>query len=268
LHSLTGLIPVGAYMIVHLVVNLTALEGVGGPSMYQKLVYQIHGFGGLLPVLEWTFIFGPILFHGIIGLLIIREALPNTGSYPFPSNIRYSLQRITGIVAFVFILYHVFQMHGWFHFQAWQAGVVEPLAGAQFKPFNAASSLGRAMQGFWIPAFYVLGLAACVFHLANGLWTMGITWGIWTSPKAQNGALYVCGTVGVVLGVISLGALIGAMSVDEKLALEVEQRMFDHKVASGEIDPRDGAHKRWQGETAESHRELSASRIAPSSLSD
>ena len=188
LHSLTGLIPVGAYMIVHMLVNLTVLERIGGPGMYQKLVYQIHGLGGLLWTVEWLFIFGPLLFHGIIGLLIIRGGLSNTGAYPYPSNIRYSLQRITGIVAFVFVVYHVFHMHGWFHFDAWVAGVVEPLGGGRFRPYNAATSLAMAMAGFWIPAVYVIGLVACVFHLANGLWTMGITWGVWTSPKAQRGA--------------------------------------------------------------------------------
>lgn len=244
MHSLTGLVPVGAYMLVHMVVNLTALPVIGGPGMYQKLVYQIHGLGGLLPFVEWAFIFGPILFHGVIGLIILRSGLSNTGSYPYPANIRYSLQRITGILAFVFILYHVFHMHGWFHFEAWRAGVLEPLAGAQFKPFNAASTLGLAMRGFWVPVIYFVGLVACTFHLVNGLWTIGITWGVWTSPSAQKGAAYVCGMFGVLAGVVAAGALVGALTIDQAAAKHAEDRMFQHKIASGEISEHEATHKR------------------------
>ncbi len=258
IHSLTGLLPVGAYMMVHLIVNLSVLPVIGGPGMYQKLVYQIHGLGGLLPFVEWGFIFGPILFHGIIGLWIVRSGLSNTGSYPYPANIRYSLQRITGIVAFVFILYHVFHMHGWFHFEAWRVGVLDPLAGAQFKPYSAASSLGQAMAGFWVPAVYAVGLAACTFHLINGLWTMGITWGVWTSPKAQEGAANVCGLVGVVVGVVAIGALVGSLSVNPQEAKIAEDRMFQHKITSGELPERESLHKRSDGTEGPHGKQVSA----------
>ena len=249
-HSLTGLVPVGAYMIVHMMVNLTALDFIGGPSMYQRAVYQIHGLGGLLLFVEWSCIFLPILFHGLIGLLIIREGLSNTGSYPYPANIRYSLQRITGILAFVFILYHVFHMHGWFHFHAWLEGVALPLGGAQFKPYNAASSLVRAMSGFWIPAVYAAGLAACTFHLANGLWTMGITWGVWTSARAQQAAAYLCGVFGLFVGLVSVGALLGALLVDVDSARTIEDRMYSQKVSSGELDLQRSQHKRAETRAA------------------
>jgi succinate dehydrogenase / fumarate reductase cytochrome b subunit len=248
IHSLTGLVPVGAYMLVHMLVNLTVLPTIGGPGMYQKLVYQIHGLGGLLPFVEWGFIFGPILFHGVIGLIIVRSGLSNTGSYPYPANIRYSLQRITGILAFAFIGYHVFHMHGWFHFDAWRAGVLEPLAGAQFKPFSAASTLSLAMRGFWIPAIYFVGLVTCTFHLVNGLWTIGITWGVWTSPKAQKGAAYVCGMFGVFAGVVAAGAWLGSLTIDRVAAQRAEDRMFQHKIASGEISEFEAIHKRADGQ--------------------
>jgi succinate dehydrogenase / fumarate reductase cytochrome b subunit len=231
-------------MLVHMGVNLTALAPVGGPGMYQKLVYQIHGLGGLLPIVEWSCIFLPILFHGILGLLIIRGGLPNTGSYPYAANVRFSLQRITGIIAFVYIVYHVFHMHGWFHFEAWLDAVARPLGGASFRPYNAASSLRSAMQGLWVPTVYAIGLAACTFHLANGVWTMGITWGIWTSPKAQRGAAAICGFLGVGVGLVSIGALAGSVMVDVDRAVEVEDRMYRIKVTSGEIDPEVGVKKR------------------------
>ena len=72
LHSLSGLVPVCGLLCVHLLANASVLEG---PAAFQKTVYQIHGLGDLLPVVEWTFIFIPILFHAIIGVVIIRGGL-------------------------------------------------------------------------------------------------------------------------------------------------------------------------------------------------
>lgn len=244
LHSLSGLIPVGAYMVVHLVTNASVLNS---SATFQRAVYQIHSLGNVLPLVEWTFIFIPILFHAIIGVVIIRGGLPNTGSYAYTSNIRYTLQRATGMIAFLFIMWHVFHMHGWFHFKAWLA-VAEPLGGAQFRPYNAASTLAAAMSGFVVPILYAIGILSCVFHLANGLWTMGITWGVWTSPAAQKRANVVCVVLGVGLGVVALSALGGAINIDAEAAKKVEDKMYEAKIASGEIDEAASEHKRSHDE--------------------
>jgi succinate dehydrogenase / fumarate reductase cytochrome b subunit len=247
LHSLSGLIPVGAYMVIHLLTNATVVES---PGLFQRMVYQIHSLP-LLPVIEWGFIFLPILFHGIIGVLIIRGSLPNSGTYKYGSNVRYTLQRATGMIAFVFIVFHVFHMHGWFHADWWQTNVVQPLGGGQFKPFNAASTAAAALSGIAYQIFYVVGILSCVFHLANGIWTFGITWGIWVTPQAQRWATTACLVFGLALSAVGLGALggFGFMSKARQAeARQVEDKMFNAKVASGEIDPEAAKHKR-----AESH---------------
>ena len=249
LHSLSGLIPVGAYMCVHLMTNASINNG---PATFQKAVYQIHSLGRLLPLVEWGLIFLPILFHAVIGVVIVAGGLPNTANYPFKSNIRYTLQRATGMIAFFFIVYHVFHMHGWFHFDAWAENVAGPLGGAQFAPYNAASTLGAALSGWVIRIVYLVGLLSCVYHLANGLWTMGITWGVWTSPKAQARANIVCGLFGVALTAVSLGAWVGAMNVDTKKARSIEEKMFRARVTAGELDPEEAEHKR-------AHRPIEAS---------
>lgn len=237
LHSLSGLIPVGAYMIVHLLTNASVLDGV---ATFQRAVFGIHSLGAILPVVEWVFIFIPILFHAVIGVMIIAGAVPNTGAYPYTKNYMYYAQRATGMIAFLFIAYHVFHMHGWFHFDAWINYVAKPLGGYQFRPYNAASSLGEAMQGtgaviLWI--VYLVGVLASVFHLANGIWTMGITWGVWITPQAQNRAGRVCAGFGVLLGVVGIAALVGAATVDVDEARPIERRMYDAAVEAGRIKP-------------------------------
>ncbi len=249
LHSLSGLIPVGAYMVVHLLVNASVLES---PATFQKNVYQIHSLGSLLPVVEWTFIFIPILFHAIIGMVIVAGGMPNSNQYRYGPNYRYTLQRATGMIAFVFIMIHVFHMHGWFHADVWLENVAWPLGGAQFKPYNAASTAGMALQSAAMVALYLIGVLSCVYHLANGLWTMGITWGVWTSPRAQARASTICGVFGLLLAVVSVGGLFGMRAVgnpdriDE--AVRAEDRMYQSKTESGEVAPNE--HKR-SGDTAE-----------------
>ena len=247
LHSLSGLIPVGAFMCVHLLVNASVLES---PAAFQKNVYQIHSLGSLLPVVEWVFIFIPILFHAIIGVAIVMGGIPNTGNYPYSANRRYTLQRVTGMIAFVFIMIHVFHMHGWFHSDVWLEKVVRPLGGAEFHPFAAASSAGLALQSYVMVAIYLIGVLACVFHLANGIWTMGITWGVWISPQAQKRASQVCTVFGILLTIVGVGSLFGMreQGSGEKLieAREVEDKIYEHKLESGELEPNE--HKRGGGE--------------------
>jgi succinate dehydrogenase / fumarate reductase, cytochrome b subunit len=241
LHSLTGLIPVGAYMCVHLVTNASVLES---PATFQKNVYTIHSLGRLLPFVEWTFIFIPILFHAIFGIIIIRSGLPNHSVYTRGSNVRYTMQRVTGMIAFVFIMWHVFHMHGWFHNAAW-LGFAERLGGAQFKAYNAATSAAAALQSWVVAGLYAVGILSCVFHLANGIWTMGITWGIWISAQAQQRALYICAAFGIALAAVGLGALQGMRSIDMEKARASEDQQYEARMQAGDIQANE--HKRAAG---------------------
>lgn len=240
LHSLSGLIPVGAYMVVHLLVNASIF---GNPIVFQRNVYQIHSLEGALVFVEWAFIFIPILFHAIFGVIIIRGGLPNTGSYPYAANYRYVLQRATGIIAFIFIMWHVFHTHGWFHFDAWMENVAEPLGGAQFKPYNAASSLAVAMQSPVVKILYAIGVLSCVFHLANGIWTMGITWGLWVSPKAQKRAHWISATLGIGLAAVSMVAMMGVSKVDVEQTRAEENTLYESLTESGMVP--ENEHKRY-----------------------
>ena len=70
---------------------------------------------------------------------------------------------------------------------------------------------------------------------------MGITWGLWISPAAQRRANYFAVVFGILLSVISMGALagFGGMSEDQiQEAREVEGHIFHQKVESGEVSQR------------------------------
>ncbi len=217
LFSLSGLIPVGAYLCIHLITNATILDS---PATFQSNVDQIHSLGIFLPIVEWLFIFLPILFHATVGWLLISGMVPNTMAYPYPRNRRYLLQRVTGIIAFFFIFAHVIHLH---HLGSY-------LGGGRFEPEHASSSAGEALQAaLWLQIFYGIGVVACVYHFANGLWTQGMTWGIWISPQAQRRATWFSVAIGILLGIIGLSALWGMRRVDVEDAKVIEKRMIEFK---------------------------------------
>jgi succinate dehydrogenase / fumarate reductase, cytochrome b subunit len=212
LHSLTGLIPIGGYLVFHLATNASILDGV---PAFQHRVDQIAELGPTtIFMLEWPLIFLPILFHGIIGLVIVGRGKRNLIHYPYPNNFRYTLQRWTGVIAFIFIIWHVFEMHGWFRIDWWVEHVALPLGGRKFTFENALSAAAAIQASPWVEAAYFVGVLSCVYHFANGLWTMGITWGVWTSQRAQRWANVPVAIVGVVVAVFGLGALYGMMTVN------------------------------------------------------
>jgi succinate dehydrogenase / fumarate reductase cytochrome b subunit len=213
LHSLTGMVPIGAYLCFHLATNAAILDG---PATYQRRADQIHLLGPTtILVLEWSLIFLPILFHGLVGMIIVTRGKRNVRRYPYRENWRYTLQRVTGVVAFAFILWHVLHMHGWFRFEWWREYVAEPLGGAQFDPKNAGTTAAAALQASaLVAAAYVAGVLASVYHLANGVWTMGITWGVWTSPKAQRRANLPCAAFGVGLAAVGVASVAAMWTLD------------------------------------------------------
>ncbi len=90
---------------------------------------------------------------------------------------------------------------------------------------------------------YLVGTLAAVYHLANGIWTFGITWGIWTSERAMRGASYVCLAFGLLLAGVGMSSLAGMKSVNIPEAIEVENRMeYYRKLRRG--DPTDARQER------------------------
>ncbi|OYP28841.1 succinate dehydrogenase cytochrome b558 subunit [Rhodopirellula sp. MGV] len=237
IHSLLGIVPLGLYMVVHLTTNASLLNGV---ETFQRAVFMIHSPGKLLPLIEWAFIFAPLLFHAILGVWIAKTGRTNSGQYRFASNKRYSWQRWTGMIGLVYLFLHIMHLHGGFHAQ-WWINSINGIGFGMFSPYNAGSSLVRAMDWGWgvvWPTIYLVGMLSLVYHLANGLWTAGITWGLWISPAAQARATKVCVAFGIVLTVISLSAWAGAVIPGEEdaQAMEaIENRMYEAGVEAGMV---------------------------------
>ena len=59
LHSLLGIVPLGAFLLEHLLSNIEALNG---PAAYGAQVKFLNSLP-LVRILEWVFIFLPLLYH-------------------------------------------------------------------------------------------------------------------------------------------------------------------------------------------------------------
>jgi len=213
-----GVIPLGVFLVMHLMANASIL---GGAELFNASVERIHSLGPLLVPVEIVGIFIPLAFHILIGIKIVTTAKNNAGIYKYRANIRYTLQRISGVVATLFILYHLFHMH-------WIGRPLSFMGGAQFDPHNATESAAAAIQLHWIIApIYALGVISTVYHFANGLWTFLITWGITVGQRAQRVAGGMCAALGVVLCIVGLAAVSGfrMYEVEENLVAPDAQAM-------------------------------------------
>jgi hypothetical protein len=61
---------------------------------------------------------------------------------------------------------------------------------------------------------YIVGLSACVYHFANGLWTAAISWGLTVSRPAQRRWGFVCAVFGVLLDAAEIASAVAFWRYD------------------------------------------------------
>ncbi|OZU89790.1 succinate dehydrogenase [Virgibacillus indicus] len=184
LHSLLGVIPIGIFLVQHLVVNHFA---VYGEESFNKAAGFMAGLPFVL-LLETFVIYLPILFHAVLGVYIVFVARNNPRNYGYFRNWMFYLQRITGIITLVFIAWHV-----------WETRIQIGMGNVELNYSLMENILSNPFM-FW---FYIIGVISAVFHFSNGLWSFLVSWGITQSPKSQKIATYA--TVLVFLAVSYLG---------------------------------------------------------------
>lgn len=203
LHSLTGLV-FGGYLVVHLLVNATLIQGRNdnGFDVFQLQVDKIHSLP-FLAVVETAFIYLPILFHTVYGIWITFTGQPNVGRYSYGKNWFYLFQRVSAIVLVFFMGFHVLGMKGVFG-----GAIGDALT---FAPLHATQSTVNHMKVAWWVGWvvYPIGILASCYHLANGFWAAGITWGLTVSRSAQRRWGLACAglfALTFVCGILALAA--------------------------------------------------------------
>ncbi len=187
LHSLSGIIPIGGFLLFHIFENAFVLRG-------GEVWWKETEFTRSLPfqiAVEAAVLWIPILYHAIYGLIITATAQPN--DYQYARNYQYTMQRITGIVAFLFIGFHVFSTRLFYYATGTETNY-------------------ERMHSFMIdPVYltiYIVGTLACVYHLTNGIFTFSITWGLAVGPGAQRLVNRACTALFVILAIASVAILV------------------------------------------------------------
>src|SRR5688572_18795812 len=197
LHQLTGILPLGVFLLEHFYTNSKAMTG---PADFNNAVRDLQSIPYIL-FIEIGGIFIPLIYHAVYGLVITMEARPNNLAYPYPRNWFYTIQRITGMILFFFIAFHVLN----FRF-----GMIPGLntISVAHRPDLAFDIVSREFRMVPIFLIYMVGITATVWHLANGIWLFLVDWGITIGERAQRLTGYACIAFGVALLLVGINAAV------------------------------------------------------------
>ncbi|MBH9967047.1 succinate dehydrogenase cytochrome b558 subunit [[Bacillus] enclensis] len=187
LHSLLGVIPVGLFLTQHLVVNHFA---TGGEESFNQAAHFMES----LPFryfLEIFIIFLPLYFHAIYGIYIAFTSKNNATKFGYFRNWMFLLQRVSGVITFIFVTWHV-----------WETRVA-----AAFGDEVNFQMMENILSNPLMLGFYVIGVLSTIFHFANGLWSFCVSWGITVTPRSQLIATYVTIGIFVALSVVGMRAI-------------------------------------------------------------
>jgi succinate dehydrogenase cytochrome b subunit len=197
LHQLSGIVPLGIFLLEHFYTNSKALTG---PGDFNAAVDDLQSIPYIIFV-ETIGIFIPLIYHAVYGLVITVEARPNNLAYPYARNWFYLVQRITGVILFLFITFHVLN----FRF-----GLVPGLntTSVAHYPDQAFEIVAREFRMVPIFIVYMIGITATVWHFANGIWLFLVDWGITIGERAQRLTGYACIGFGVLLLLVGINAAV------------------------------------------------------------
>ena len=193
LHSLLGLLPVGGFLLFHLWENS---QSRFGQEHYNQYVVQKIQSMNYVFLLEIFVIALPILFHALYGLVVWWSGKSNVARYGYARNWMWWLQRVSGIGILLFLALHV--------------GGTRILA---IYDTSVGNNMFGHMQSLLArPEYlvaYLAGLILAVFHLCNGLWTMGISWGLLSTVQSQRLVQWVMGLAFLIISALGIHGVAG-----------------------------------------------------------
>ncbi len=188
LGSAVAVLPLGVWVAVHLWNNLAAF---GGADAWERAV--THHSHPLAEGLTFALVMAPLLLHAFWGVRRLAESRPNNLRYPSYGNLKYLLQRLSGAGVLLFIGAHLYQ--------AWLRPRI--LEGHPERFEHIAQAMRHHPPTLIV---YLLGTLGVSYHLANGLLTFAMSWGL-AQGKGLQRLERVAIAAFVVLLAMSWGAL-------------------------------------------------------------
>jgi succinate dehydrogenase / fumarate reductase, cytochrome b subunit len=219
LFSLSGVLPLGAFLVVHLAINAAALRG---DATFARAVHVVRRLPALW-LFESALVFAPLVFHAGVGLWMVVTRTPLAESSPYPRALRVAV-RATGVVAVAFVAMHLPELR-------WRAPGAR-LGAGELETLLAAD-LSTVWFGVpWRGAAYLVGTACVTFHFAAGAWGWLVTTALGDRSRARRWAGWGAGAVGALLWV-TLANVVVFHATGSRLFGEPAEEMNDGDAARG-----------------------------------
>lgn len=187
---LTGALPVGLFLLLHLYTNGHAIQGATAFNRYVQRLWKLP----FVPALELAGIAAPLAAHVALGILVGRTAQAAEDARGFPAHWMMVAQRVTGFVLVVYVVFHV-----------WSTRLSPARLGGETDLFGLMSRQ-LAAPG-WL-AFHILGVIAAAHHFGNGLAAVAGPWGLDLGPAARRRAARTGVAAFVLLSLFGVNALL------------------------------------------------------------
>lgn len=190
IHALSGVLPVGIFLVVHFATNATSIAGreafLRTADRLERLPYR--------GALEIGAIAVPLLFHVVLGILLSDSAYGVDECTRYPRPWMMWAQRATGGLLVVYVIFHVW--------------------GIRFSPDLLAGKLDlyavthKTLEHPGMLVFYVVGVLAASLHFGVGLAGAAGYLGIAPSSAAARTVTRVAWIASLALAVVGLNALL------------------------------------------------------------
>jgi succinate dehydrogenase / fumarate reductase cytochrome b subunit len=190
LQILTGVLPVGAFLLSHLWTNAHA---IAGPAAFAREVEWI----GRIPYLgavEVLAILVPLFVHVALGIALGSTAQGAEDAAGYPSRWMLRAQRATGFFLVVYIVFHV-----------WSTRLSPARLGGHDALFDIMAR-NLALPGVF--AFHVAGVLSAAFHFGNGLVALAGPWGLGWGDGARRAMGWAGLIAFVLLSIVGVNALL------------------------------------------------------------
>ncbi len=149
-HSLTGVVPIGLFLLEHLFTNSKALQGEAAFNDAAAELARIPYVGAVEALGIWL----PLAFHMVLGVVIATTSQANLGKHGYARNWQYTLQRVSGVLLVFYILFHTWMTR---------------FNGDYLNSASAYAYVAKQVSNPGVFAFYVIGVLSAAFALGEPL---------------------------------------------------------------------------------------------------
>ena len=166
LHALSGVFPLGAFLVWHLAVNFTAVFGAGVYDRTSSALQRLP----LVVAAEVLLIGAPIALHVAIGALIANTDRALRRERPHRGPRLTAAQRASGAILLAYVFYHV-----------WSVRLTPEVRHA---PGGLHAAMGHHLADPGVLPFYALGVIAACVHFGVGVYDVANRFRILGAPAA------------------------------------------------------------------------------------